>query len=128
MRRWRHFLIGLAIPAVVLAVAAFFAAKYMTTVPGTPHTGALPALTAEEGALAGRLKRHIEAIATKPHNIDNFDELEKATRHIETTLEAAGYTVNRQAFEADGKTVRNIEVAIQPAPGLTAPQTIVVGA
>src|SRR5262245_60556845 len=124
----RRIFIGLTAMTVILALAAFIAAKYMTTVPGTPHTGVLPALTAEEGALAGRLKRHIEAIGSKPHNIDNFDELEKAARRIETTLQAAGYTVNRQPFATDGKTVRNIEVVIQPAPGVAAPQTIVVGA
>src|SRR5262249_6405641 len=115
MRALLGVFIGLAGIAAVHCAPAFAAAKYMTWVPGTPHTGALPPLTAEEGALAGRLRQHIEAIGSKPHNIDHFDELEKAARYIETMLEAAGYTVNRQPFTADGKTGRNIQ-AVVPSP------------
>src|SRR5262249_30986549 len=73
MRALLGVFIGLAGIAAVIAAAAFAAAKYMTWVPGTPHTGALPPLTAEEGALAGRLRQHIEAIGSRPHNIDHFD-------------------------------------------------------
>jgi hypothetical protein len=128
MRRWRRALVGLAIVAVITTAGAFVAAKYMTTVPGAPHSGPLPALTTEERDVAIRLKRHIEAIGSRPHNIDHFDELEKAARYLETTLEALGYTVNRQPFTADGKTVRNIEAVIAPAPIAATPQTLVVGA
>jgi hypothetical protein len=105
----------------------------MTGVPGTPHRGPLPPLTAEEQALAPRLKRHIEAIASREHNVAQYDELEKSARYIEATLESYGYTVNRQAFDVADlgsivRRVRNIEVVIDPREPRPATETLVVGA
>ena len=48
---------------LALAAAGCGALHYMTAVPGKPHRGALPPLTAGEAALADSLKRHI---ATSP--------------------------------------------------------------
>jgi Zn-dependent M28 family amino/carboxypeptidase len=98
----------------------------MTTVPGTPHAGPLPPLTAEERDLAARLMRHIEAIGAKPHNIAHPDALENAARYIETTLEALGYAVNRQSFTVGKATVRNIDAVLAGANPQAA--TLVVGA
>jgi hypothetical protein len=128
MRKVRRILVGLICIALIVVAGAFAAAKYMTAVPGTPHGGALPALTAEEAALAARLKQHIEAIGSRPHNIDHDDELQKAAHYIESVLVAAGYRIGRQPFMVDGTAVRNIDVVLAPAPGVSAPQTIVVGA
>ena len=128
MRKVRRILVGLICIALIVVAGAFAAAKYMTTVPGTPHSGALPALTGEEAALADRLKRHIEAIGSRPHNIDHYDELQKAANHIESVLTAAGYRIGRQPFMVDGTAVRNIDVIVAPTAGISAPQTIVVGA
>src|SRR5215469_3824703 len=121
---------ALLVILVVLALAAagYGALHYMTAVPGKPHRGALPPLTAEEAALAASLKRHITTIAAREHNVAHYDELEKVARYIETTLASPGYTVGRQEFLADGKPVRNIDVTLEPAGEKSDPDVIVVGA
>src|SRR5712691_3324903 len=100
---------------LALAAAGYGALHYMTAVPGKPHRGALPPLTAEEAALAASLKRHIATIAAREHNVAHYDELEKVARYIETALGSLGYAVGRQEFLTDGKTVRNIDVAVELA-------------
>jgi hypothetical protein len=124
----RTFLLIAAIVLIVLVAAGYGALRYMTGVPGEPYSGVLPPITAEEHALAAVLKQHIEAIAAREHNIAHADELEKVARYIETTLQSYGYVVNPQSFAADGKTVRNIDVTIEPRDGTPAPEVLVVGA
>jgi hypothetical protein len=118
---------------VTLAALVSGAVFYMTGVPGSFYRGPLPPLTAEEQNLAPLLKRHIEAIASREHNVARYDELEKSARYIEATLESYGYTVHRQSFDADDyisdtRTVRNIEVVIEPRDPGPATETLVVGA
>jgi len=113
--------------ALVLA-AGYGALRYMISVPGESYSGELPPLTDQELALAARLKTHIAAIAAREHNIAHHDELEKVARYIETTLESYGYVVHRQNFAVDDKTVRNIDVIIEPRTGVPAPEVLVVGA
>src|SRR5215510_12385893 len=86
---------------MTLAAVVYGAVWYMTGVPGEPHRGPLPPLTAEEQALVPLLRRHIEAIASREHNVAHYDELEKSARYIEAALASYGYTVNRQSFDAD---------------------------
>jgi len=113
---------------VALAAAGYGALHYMTSMPGKPHRGALPPLTDAEAALAQSLEHHIATIAAREHNVVHYDELEKVARYIEATLASFGYAVGRQEFLADGKLVRNIDVAIEPAGGSAEPDVIVVGA
>jgi Zn-dependent M28 family amino/carboxypeptidase len=96
--------------------------------PGKPHRGAPPPLTDAEAALAQSLEHHIATIAAREHNVVHYDELEKVARYIEATLASFGYAVGRQEFLADGKLVRNIDVAIEPAGRSAEPDVIVVGA
>ncbi|HEY2137417.1 MAG TPA: M28 family peptidase [Xanthobacteraceae bacterium] len=117
-----------AVLLLLLAAAGYGGLRYLTSVPGEPYSGPLPPLTADERALVPLLKKHIAAIATHEHNIAHYDELEKAARYIETTLESYGYVVNRQSFEVDDKAVRNIDVVIEPRDGTPAPEVLVVGA
>ena len=112
----------------VAAAAAFAALWYLTVVPGKPHQGALPPLTGEERAIAATLKRHIETIAAREHNIRHYEELEKVAAYLEATLRALGYEAGRQEFVAAGKTVRNIEAVIAPSGTNADPDVIVVGA
>ena len=127
MRWW--LLLGLVALVVGAVGGPYGVALVMTNVPGKSHTGPLPPLTPEEKAMAVVLKRHVEAIGSRPHNIERYpDELEKAARYIETALEGLGYTVNRQRFTVDETTVRNIEVTISPASASSTVPTIVVGA
>src|SRR2546430_3674299 len=116
-------LVVLALPA-----AGYGALHYRPAVPGNPHRGALPPLTAEETALAASLKRHIATIAAREHNVAHYGELEKVARYIETALASLGYGVGRQEFLADGKPVRDIDVAVEPAGRRADPEVIVVGA
>ena len=124
-RMW--WLAALVVPLLVAGLG-YGALRYMTAVPGKPHRGELPPLTAEETALATALKRHIATIAAHEHNIAHYDELEKVARYIEATLESFGYTVGRQEFTADGKRVRNIDVTIEPPAEKSDPEVVVVGA
>src|SRR5215471_3564899 len=113
---------------LALAAAGYGALHYMTAVPGKPHRGPLPPLTTDETALAQALARHIATIAAREHNVAHYEELEKVARYIETTLASFAYVVGRQKFLTDGKPVRNIEVAVEPAGGGADPEVIVIGA
>src|SRR3954447_23967798 len=118
-------LLGGAIVLVLMLAAAYGALHYTTGVPGRSHSGPLSPLADEERALADRLKRHIETIAAREHNIRRYDELEKSARYIETTLAAFGYSVGRQEFVADHSPVRNLDVVIEPRAEITDPEVIV---
>jgi Zn-dependent M28 family amino/carboxypeptidase len=120
----------LVLAAVVLLILAlgYGALRYMTSVPGTPHSGPLPPLTDDEAALAAALRRHVATIAAREHNLAHYGELENVARYIETTLEALGYAVGRQVFTAMGKPVRNIDATIEPPADTADPDVIVVGA
>jgi hypothetical protein len=124
----RMVLTTVAIVFLLLLGAAYGALHYTTGVPGKSHSGPLPPLAEEERALASTLKRHIEAIASREHNLRRYDELEKAARYIEATLTSYGYSVDRQEFFVDDRAVRNIDVVIAPRADITDPEVIVVGA
>ena len=127
-------LLLIAVTALAVVIAAGLGALYyMIGMPGEPYRGPLPPLSDDERALAPRLMTHITAIASREHNVAHYDELEKSARYIETTLESLGYTINRQNFDADdfvggSRTVRNMEVVIEPRADVAAPETLVVGA
>lgn len=116
----------------ILALGAGLAGLYwyMLVMPGRPHAGALPPLAAHERRLAGILRGHVTAIASRPHNTLHPEALEASARAIEERLRTFGYTPVAQRFVADGVEVRNIEVVIEPGsaarPGEVT--TLVVGA
>lgn len=113
-------------PVLLLAVLAGGALWYALGVPGTSHRGALPPLTAEEVALAARLRSHVAAVASVPHNVDHYDDLTRAALYIEGALRVLGFEPVRQTFDAQDETVWNIEATIEPA---TAPaESLVIGA
>jgi len=117
-----------ALVVLVSIVGGYAALHYMTGVPGTPHRGALPPLTAEETALARTLQRHIATIAAREHNVAHYAELENVARYIETSLASYGYLTGMQSFTADGRTVRNIDAIIEAQTAVSSPEVIVVGA
>src|SRR5262245_43297353 len=104
MTIWQGIAITAA-AAIVIVAAGYAALRYMTGVPGTPHQGEPPPLTAEEEALATILKRHVETIAAREHNIGHYAALENVARYIESTLATYGYAVGRHEFVADGHAV-----------------------
>jgi Zn-dependent M28 family amino/carboxypeptidase len=108
---------------VLLPVGAML---WVTSVPGQSHKGPLPPLSAAQADSARRLREHVTAIASVPHNVGHPEELERAALTIEQALAGSGYKVTRQPFRAGGMEVRNIEAVIEPADPNAA--TLVVGA
>ena len=82
---------------------------YALAVPGKSHQGPLAPLTPEERQIAQRLEAHVIRIASAPHNLEHYAELEAAARYLESTLKSSGYIVEAQPFAARGREVRNIE-------------------
>ena len=100
---------------------------YMVVVPGKSYTGVPSALAPEEEGLARNLRQHVEAIASREHNVINKPaELEAAARHVEFTLFGLGYQVDTQRFQVDRDEARNVEV--QMPGGARAGEIVVVGA
>jgi peptidase M28-like protein len=117
-------LIGAALVLLTCAVLVW----YMIGVPGRAHRGPLPPLTAEETDLARRLAAHIAAVASRPHNVRYYAELEKSARYIEQQLTALGYAPFAQVYRVDGRDVRNIEATIEPTDAAHSPDNLVIGA
>jgi hypothetical protein len=99
---------------------------YALVVPGRSHAGPLPPATGEEQDIAIRLRRHVVAVASEPHNVKHYAALERAAQHIERTLQELGYAPERQVFTVAGRAVRNIEV-LKEAKASAAP-SLVIGA
>jgi Zn-dependent M28 family amino/carboxypeptidase len=98
----------------------------MVKVPGASYSGALKPLTGEEQVIAGNLRRHVAAIASREHNFLKVAELEAAARYIETALAGSGLTVATQHFLSGPAEVRNIEVEVKG--GARASEIVIVGA
>ena len=124
--RMTSILLLATLPAIAAAIA--LAAWYMLAVPGRPHTGPLPPATGEESDLAARLRAHVTAIASVPHNVRHHAALEQAARHIERSFEGLGYPVERQVFTVAGHAVRNIEATREPRARSAATASLIVGA
>ena len=109
-----------------LAAAIAWLAWYMVAMPGKSYAGGLQPLSEEDKALADRLRRHVQAIASREHNVWTAPALEMAAQYIERTLSEQGHAVAAQRFRYQSSEVRNIEVEI--AGGASASEIIVVGA
>lgn len=99
---------------------------WATAVPGESYVGQLPSLTTEQQALARTLRKDVETIASKPHNLAHPLALEASAQYIEGQLGGAGYTVQRLYLDGEAELTRNLEVVIEPAQ--TSAQTLVIGA
>ena len=91
---------------VFLLAAAAGAAAWMLVMPGRSHAGPLPALSAQERHLSGKLKAHVAALARAERNTD----LETPARYIEAQFGA--FTI--QEFPVRGRSVRNIQSGAGP--------------
>jgi hypothetical protein len=117
------------VAGIVMALALCATASwYCLSVPGTPHSGPLPPISAEETEVVVRLKQHVTAIASTPHNVQHFENLEAAARYIEQSLTTSGYAVAVQAYEVDGEMVRNLEATIEPKTVEPDASSIIIGA
>jgi hypothetical protein len=93
--------------------------------PGRSHEGALPSFTEEERGLARELRRDVEVLATEINQRNAFNPLlyKRAEEYIAGELEAAGYSVQRQTFEAMGVPCVNLDVELR---GRSRPDEIVI--
>ncbi|MBI1943142.1 MAG: M20/M25/M40 family metallo-hydrolase [Betaproteobacteria bacterium] len=96
----------------------------MVRVPGDSYRGPLAALSEDETRLAAALRRHVEAVASREHNMFRPAALEAAARYLENTLSGLGFSVLEQRFPTSMGEVRNIEVEV-PGSGR---EIVVVGA
>lgn len=88
-----------------------------------------PSAAMHDPSLSARLRTHVEAIASQEHNTATPQALEQAAGYIENVLESEGYRIRRQAYQAGGQTVRNIEVSVaNVAPGAKPARIFIVGA
>jgi hypothetical protein len=113
---------------LLCAALAAAAGWYMLALPGKSFTGPAPPFSMPEVQLAWGLQRHVAAIATRPHNIAHYEELERAASYIEAELASFGYVPQAQVFETEGRQVRNIEVAIEPPGAGPETESLIVGA
>lgn len=122
----RGFRVGVRYAPIgaILGIAALF--WYGLGMPGRSYDGPLPETSSEENGLAARLKQHVVAVASVPHNIRHFDNLEQSARYIERRLAELGYRVEAQPYDVTEWTVRNLETAIEPRGPATS--SIVIGA
>jgi Zn-dependent M28 family amino/carboxypeptidase len=111
---------------LALAAATAWLLWYMIKVPGVSYSGALRPLSAEEEAIAGNLRRHVAAVASREHNLFHFSELEASARYIEQALSGPGHAVQAHAYRTGDREVRNIEVEIKGRE--RAGEILVVGA
>src|SRR6516162_2655190 len=109
----RDFRLGVLYAAVAMLIGVAALLWYGLGMPGHSYDGPLPQATREEDDLAVRLKRHVVAVASAPHNIRHDDNLEKAARYIEDVLASESYRVVPQPYDVTEWTVRNLEVAIE---------------
>jgi len=113
--------------SVILVSFVLFVA-FMTAMPGKSFSGPLPALTSDEAEIKTNLQKHISMLAGDigPRNTIQFNALGKASYYVENSLKALGYSVSRQEYEVDGRSVRNL-IAEIPG-GARASEIVVVGA
>lgn len=84
----------------------------MIRMPGRSHSGPLPPLSADQRALGARLRGHVHHLAGEigERNVWTYGSLTAAAGWIEETLGSLGLDVRSQAFDAEGRRVRNLEV------------------
>jgi hypothetical protein len=85
-----------------------------------------PSSAMPEPTLAARLRAHAAVLAVAR---TSQAPLERTASHIEDTLRAEGYRLQRQAHGAGGRKIHNIEVSVaNVAPGSTPERIFIVGA
>ena len=76
--------------------------------------------------IAGNLRTHVAAIASREHNVFKPAELEAAAHYIEKSLAGLGYAVATQRFPSGPLEVRNVEVEVKGSA--RASEVVILGA
>lgn len=120
-------LLNLLLTALACGLMAACAFAYCVVLPVQSRRAPLPRLDADDLFLRTRLHDHICEIADGPRNINHFASLESAATYIEDTLREYGHHPQIQRFETAGRTVRNIEVVIEPDHVTAHTPTVILG-
>ncbi len=124
MSTMRHRTSGLAaLLAALLVVVIGAGLLIITKMPGRSFRGPLAALSAEQIDLEGRLRAHVETLATRigERNLLRHSALTRAAQYIDDTLATVGFRSQSQEYYVQGKPVRNIEVELtgaEPSRGI----------
>lgn len=121
----RNSLKRLAVLFIVLIIALFWCGCMMIHMPGQSFRGELPPATADQIALADELRLHVQHLAGEigPRSVYYPDGLRAAEQYIESHLQSAGYTVDRQTYEVIGVACTNFAVELK---GAKSPEEIIV--
>ena len=116
-------LILLSVLAALFLVVWFF----MIRMPGRAFAGPLPPLTSDQQALSDRLRRHVLRLASEigERGVAKPAAAVRAAAYIEAELNAMGYTVAAQEYDAQGQRWRNLEATLRGSG--QANEIIVVG-
>ncbi|HEY6008491.1 MAG TPA: M28 family peptidase [Geobacteraceae bacterium] len=96
--------------------------------PGRSYDQPLKPLTAGEAELRDRLRGHVRTLAGEigERNVGRYGALRAAAGYLERELAGTGLAVTDQAYETDGKMVRNLEAELFGRG--TSGEIVVVGA
>jgi Zn-dependent M28 family amino/carboxypeptidase len=89
----------------------------MIRMPGDPFHGPLPPLTDDQRLLGEVLRRHVGQLAgvIGERNLFRPVQLAEAADYIESVLQKAGLSVQRQRYEVGGKPTDNVEAEVTGA-------------
>src|SRR5687768_3206866 len=101
---------------LLLAIAISFIALasmlvWMTWMPGESYRGPLR-LTADDEAVAARLRLHVAALATSPRSLW-ADGLERSVEYLSGQIREMGYEPVLHTYEISGTPVSNVEVELR---------------
>lgn len=108
-------LLRLVILTVILSILCGWGWITMINMPGKSYAGNLLPLTQREQVLRDELRQDVEKISSEEigeHNFIFYDKLVGVANFLENSFTAAGYSVNRQSYEANGQMFDNLEVQI----------------
>src|SRR5258706_14889796 len=89
--------IRIVIAAVVLGLALWFGGRYSCRCEGRDARTIVPATVKPE-----TLRVHVEAIASREHNVFHPEQLRLSAEYIEQQWRAQGYAVSRQTYRMAG--------------------------
>jgi hypothetical protein len=100
--------IGFAVFATV--TAGFVAWWHLFRMPGHSFDGELPPPDGDATNLAREMEGDVRVLAGEigERNLERYGELQKARDFIATALNEAGYQVERQSYEMDGRIYENL--------------------
>jgi len=120
-RSWKFLVLRWALILALLLAGLMF----ITNMPNHSYAGPFQPLTADETTICDQLRSHISTLAGTigERNIWRYRELKAAEHYIAETFTKLGYSVEDQAFDSEGKEVKNLSVEV---PGSSAPEEIII--